>query len=73
MEPTKHVVQISVFIENRPGRAATVCELLAVPRDALVDVGDLVLEAVELQRADLIAGGALDLGHEDGHWGTFRD
>ena len=28
MEPTKHVVQISVFIENRPGRAATVCELL---------------------------------------------
>ncbi len=28
MEPTKHVCQISVFIENRPGRAATVCEML---------------------------------------------
>ena len=32
MEPTKHVVQISVFIENRPGRAATVCELLEEAR-----------------------------------------
>ena len=55
------------------GLGAQGIELLAVPRDALVDVGDLVLEAIELQRADLIAGGALDLGHEDGHWGTFRD
>ena len=32
MEPVKHVVQISVFIENRPGRAATVCELLEEAR-----------------------------------------
>lgn len=28
MEPIKHVQQISVFIENRPGRAASICDLL---------------------------------------------
>ena len=28
MEPITHVCQVSVFIENRPGRAALVCELL---------------------------------------------
>lgn len=32
MDSVKHVVQISVFIENRPGRAATVCELLEEAR-----------------------------------------